>query len=151
AADPGAEFATRWPDLPSSVELNARRSASASSSYAEEHAAKDGTDDMPSVWPVLAPAELPAAKPAIGSTATWAYILGLLSAALTLAAVLVRGIGNRAAARQRGRAVATQHGDVANVPGPQATKPPQFAEALAAALHADALSSSIADASTVDL
>jgi hypothetical protein len=150
--DPGAEFASRWPDLPSSIDLNARRSASMSSSnYVEEHATQGAHDDMPLVWPVLTPAESPAARSAMQSTATWIYILGLLSGALALAAVLVRMIGNRAAAGRLARAASQERPHVPNGPRPQVRKQSQFADALAAALHADALSSSIADACKVDL
>jgi hypothetical protein len=148
--DPGAEFASRWPDLPNSIDLNARRSPSAASSYTEEHAAKGAQDDMPLVWPVLAPAE-PPAKSAMQSTATWIYILGLLSGSLALAAVLVRAIGNRAAARRMAPAAARDRRPLPDAPSPLATERPQFADALAAALHADALSSSIADLCKVDL
>jgi hypothetical protein len=149
--NPGAEFAHRWPDLPSSVDLNSRRSAPTSSSYVEEHAPNGAHDDLPSVWPVLPPAEPPAAKPALQSAATWIYILGLLSGALALAAVLLRAIGNRATARQMVRAASQEPPHVPNVPRRQTTERPQFADALAAALRADALSSSIADACKVDL
>jgi hypothetical protein len=150
--DPGAEFASRWPDLPSSIDLNARRSASMSSSnYVEEHAAQGAHDDMPAVWPVLTPTEPPAARSAMQSTATWIYILGLLSGSLALAAVLVRAIGNRAAAGHIVRAAAPDRRRVTNGPRPQAGERTQFADALAAALQADALCSSIADACKVDL
>jgi hypothetical protein len=150
--DPGAEFAHRWPDLPSSVDLNSRRPASVTgSSFAEEHAANGAHDDLPLVWPVLTPAEPPVAKPALQSAATWIYILGLLSGSLALAAVLLRAIGNRATARLMVRAAAPDRRHVTNVPRRQTTERPQFADALAAALHADALSSSIADACKVDL
>jgi hypothetical protein len=149
--DPGAEFAHRWPDLPSSVDLNSRRSAPTSSSYVEEHAANCAHDDLPLVWPVLTPAEPPVAKPALQSAATWIYILGLLSGSLALAAVLLRAIGNRAPARQMARAASQERPHVPNVPRPQVREQPQFADALAAALRADALSSSIADACKVDL
>jgi hypothetical protein len=150
--DPGAEFASRWPDLPSSIDLNARRSASMSSStYVEEHATPGAHDDMPLVWPVLTPAEPPATTSAMQSTATWIYILGLLSGSLALAAVLVRAIGNRAAATRLARAALQERPHVPNGLRPQVTKQPQFADALAAALQADALSSSLVDACKIDL
>jgi len=151
--DPGREFTSRWPDLPSSIDLNSRRSAppAASNSYTEEHAAKDAHHDMPLVWPVMTPAEVPADKPAMQSTATWVYILGLLSGSLALAAVLLRAIGNRAAARRVAYAASPDRRHVPNVPGQQTTERSQFADALAAALHADALSSSIVDVCKVDL
>jgi hypothetical protein len=150
--DPGREFAGRWPNLPSSIDLNSRRSAAAASnSYTEEHAAKDAHDDMPLVWPVLTSAEAPAAKPAMESMATWVYILGLLSGSLALAAVLLRAIGNRAAARRVVCAESTDRRHIPSRPGQQMTERSQFAEALAAALHADALSSSIVDVCKVDL
>jgi hypothetical protein len=151
-SDPGAQFANRWPDLPRSIDLNSRRSASAAgNSYTEEQSAKAEHDEMPLVWPVLTSAEEPAAKPAMQSTATWVYILGLLSGSLALAAVLLRAIGNRSAARQVARAASPDRRRVRNVSGQQTTGRSQFADALAAALHADALSSSIVDVCKVDL
>jgi hypothetical protein len=150
--DPGAEFATRWPNLPSSVDLNARKPASSSSSYTEEHAARDAQDDTPPVWPVLTPADRAAAEPATQSNAIWVYILALLSGALALAAMLLRAIGNRAAARRSARSEpGEQRRAMPDVPRPHKSQRPQFADALAAALESDPGANPIAAMRRVDL
>jgi hypothetical protein len=148
-----AEFATRWPDLPSSLDLNARKPATMSrNSFAEEHATTDAQDGMPLVWPVLTPAELAAAEPAAQSNLKWVYILAVLSGTLALAAMLLNAINNRAAEHQPVRSdLRDQRRAASDMPRPRMKMRPQFADALAAARRADSIGDPLAAARKVDL
>jgi hypothetical protein len=146
-----AEFATRWPDLPSSLDLNARKPATMSrNSFAEEHGTTDAQDGMPLVWPVLTPAELAAAEPAAQSNLKWVYILAFLSGTLALAAMLLNAINNRAAEHEPVRSdLRDQRRTAPDMPRPRMR--PQFADALAAARRADTIGNPLAAARKVDL
>jgi hypothetical protein len=148
-----AEFATRWPDLPSSLDLNARKPATMrSNSFAEEHATTDAQDGMPLVWPVLTPADLAAAEPAAQSNLKWVYILAFLSGTLALAAMLLNAINNRAAVHLPVRAdLRDQRRADPDMPRPRMKMRPQFADALAAARRADSIGNPLAAARKVDL
>jgi hypothetical protein len=93
------DFRSRFPALAQSFDAKAQGKAqdrfSAANNYAEELAATDQRDDMPLVWPLLSSAERAAAGVAAASKVRWEYLLGIIAAALALAATLVGAIFNR--------------------------------------------------------
>jgi hypothetical protein len=137
------------------------------SSEAERPAAATGAeDDMPLIWPLLSPADASAARPAAQSRVKWEYVLAVIAGALALAAMLIGGIFNRAAARERDRDQADARAQWQAAPSvvpllriearPQAEARPrlelrpqlelraQFAETLLAARRAEPMRGSIA-------
>jgi hypothetical protein len=85
------DFAARFPALARPLDAKAQDRFSTANNYAEELATANQQDDMPLVWPVLSPAE----RVAAASKVRWEYLLGIIAAALALAATLVGAIFNR--------------------------------------------------------
>ena len=54
AANPAANFTSRWVDLPRSVDLNAHEAVAASNGYAAEQGLAKSEEQFPSAWPSVA-------------------------------------------------------------------------------------------------
>ena len=83
------DFATRWPDLSKTPNLNARERATINDSHAEQHELMDAQEEMPLVWPVLTEAERAGLPNSAGkSVLTPGFLAGALAMVLLFAGAI---------------------------------------------------------------
>jgi len=150
--DAVAAISMRQPDFSKSAAAIDREPASTSNGYAAEHSTTVPQDDMPLQWPVLATADVAAAEQPPEATIRSENVLGFLSGALALAAMILQTILKLSAARRSGRCnLRDQRALYAAAPRLRKHVPSAFANTVAAARQADVVRESVAATRHTDI
>ena len=150
--DAVAAISIRQPDLSKSAAAIDREPASTSNGDAAEHSTTVTQDDMPLQWPVLATADVPAAERPPEAAIRTEHVLGFLSGALALAAMILQTIFKLSVARPRGRCnFRDQRALHVTAHRPRKHVSPAFANSVAATRQVDVVRTLVAATRRTDI